>query len=179
MNKERSPEAKGAFSIAIRWVSDGRVLFTLGVIFFGAGLILQGISLKNPPVSIVQEPMETAKPDEPVNPVTPSNPPEFVPSVPNEKSPIDNAESGQSSDNKTPAAPTDSDINSRTIWINGGDTSETVAKKLQAVGLIEDANHFNDFLINQGYARRLQNGEKILSKGMDAEAIAKILVTAP
>ncbi|MBC9783444.1 hypothetical protein H1S01_02815 [Heliobacterium chlorum] len=179
MNNKRSPEAKGAFSKAIRWVSDGKVLFTLGMIFFGAGLLLQGISLKSPPAPIGQETAETAKPDEPINPGTPSNPPAPATPIPTENRPIDTAESGQSGVNNTPAAPTDPTVNRTIVWVNGGDTSETVAEKLQQAGLIENTRQFNDFLINRGYARRLQNGEKILSKGMDEEAIAKILVTAP
>ncbi|MZP30562.1 hypothetical protein GTO91_12645 [Heliobacterium undosum] len=65
---------------------------------------------------------------------------------------------------------------SLTITVTSGDTSETVAQKLKAIGVIADAERFNRYLVENGYATRIQDGTLSMSVGLAEEEIAKRLV---
>ncbi|MDD2422459.1 MAG: hypothetical protein PHC60_02425 [Heliobacteriaceae bacterium] len=65
--------------------------------------------------------------------------------------------------------------NTVAIFVTDADSSEMVAKKLQVAGIIPDAVAFNRFLMAEGYARRIQNGNHYLTAEMTAEELAKRL----
>lgn len=59
------------------------------------------------------------------------------------------------------------------LTVNRGDSSYTVAKKLQALGLVENAASFDTYLCNTGKDRRIRSGEFNIPKGSSEEEIAK------
>lgn len=61
------------------------------------------------------------------------------------------------------------------ITVAGGSTSYTVCQKLQELGMIENADNFDDYLIENGYASRIRVGTHALIKGMDYKAIAEAI----
>jgi len=61
------------------------------------------------------------------------------------------------------------------VEIIKGDSSDTVSKKLEELGLIEDAKSYNRYLCDNGYDRKLNIGSYEITKGMSQEEIAKII----
>lgn len=59
--------------------------------------------------------------------------------------------------------------------IKKGDDSETVAKKLEEAGIVDDADAFNMYLEQGGYSNRLIAGSYKLTPGDTYPALAKIL----
>lgn len=66
-----------------------------------------------------------------------------------------------------------------TIKIERGASSLPVCKKLEKLGMIEDANDFDAYLIKNGYASKLRVGEHSLKKGMSYHDIAEALSDKP
>ena len=64
-----------------------------------------------------------------------------------------------------------------TIQVNGGDGSRTVADRLKAAGLIDDATVFDDFLCKNGYDRHITTGKHIIKAGATYKEIAQNLTT--
>lgn len=62
-----------------------------------------------------------------------------------------------------------------TLIIKSGDSSYTVAKALQEVGLIEDARAFDTYLCDNGYSRSIGTGTYEIAYGTTEEEIAKII----
>lgn len=62
-----------------------------------------------------------------------------------------------------------------TLVVNRGEGSYTVAKRLQSLGLIEDAGSFDTFLCNTGKDRRICAGSFEIPQGSSEEEIAKII----
>lgn len=62
-----------------------------------------------------------------------------------------------------------------TITIKRGDTSYPICVQLQEMGMIDDAEKFDTYLVENGYANRLRVGEHALKKGMDYRAIAEAI----
>ena len=61
------------------------------------------------------------------------------------------------------------------LTVTGRTTSIDVARKLQQSGVIEDADDFNDYLCENGYAEIIQNGKFTVIKGMTYEQIARLI----
>lgn len=61
------------------------------------------------------------------------------------------------------------------VEVGGGDGSYTVSEKLQAVGMIENARAYDNFLCNNGYDKILQTGRHEIPKDADWNTIADIL----
>lgn len=59
------------------------------------------------------------------------------------------------------------------IKIKGGTSSMIICQKLQKAGIIDDAAEFDEYLIKNGYSKRLRSGTYNLKKGMDFQEIAK------
>lgn len=57
------------------------------------------------------------------------------------------------------------------IEINSGMTSEDVAKRLAEVGVVEDYNELNQYLLQEGVAKLIQIGAYEFTKGMSFEEI--------
>lgn len=58
------------------------------------------------------------------------------------------------------------------LVVTAGMYSYPVCQKLEAFGLIESAEEFDDYLIEHGYADKISVGTHILKKGMTKEEIA-------
>ena len=65
---------------------------------------------------------------------------------------------------------------SATITVTDNDGSESVSRKLADAGIVENADSFNKYLINNGYATKLQNGKIKVSNDMSYDKIAEILI---
>lgn len=61
------------------------------------------------------------------------------------------------------------------ITISPGDSSTTVANKLEAAGIIKDATAFDSFLCEAGYDRRITTGKKMIPAGASEVEIAGII----
>lgn len=61
------------------------------------------------------------------------------------------------------------------ITIERGSSSYPVCQKLQELGLIENAEEFDTYLVENGYADRMKVGTHKLTKGMDFKAIAEAI----
>lgn len=62
-----------------------------------------------------------------------------------------------------------------TITIKKGTTSYTVCQNLQKMGLVEDADALDKYLIKNGYAQRIRVGEHTLKYGMEYQDIAEAI----
>ncbi|MDO5127752.1 MAG: hypothetical protein Q4D54_08385, partial [Eubacteriales bacterium] len=62
------------------------------------------------------------------------------------------------------------------ITVTSGMGSESVAAMLQSAGIIDDALSFDNFLIEKGYATKLEVGTFYFSDNMSFEEIAQILM---
>ena len=61
------------------------------------------------------------------------------------------------------------------ITIKSGSGSRTVCNQLKEAGLIEDAGAFDQYLVDNGYSRRICVGTYKIESGSDWEKIAKII----
>ncbi len=61
------------------------------------------------------------------------------------------------------------------VEVGSGDGSDTVSVKLEAAGLVEDAQMYDDFLCANGYDKILQTGVHEIPKTADWDMIAEIL----
>ncbi|MBM7867137.1 hypothetical protein GTO89_10400 [Heliobacterium gestii] len=197
MNRGHSPgEDKRTFPDRPFWSRDGRVLFALGLLLFGAGLVLQSHTGAEQPVQTpgteaqvlekvsrestpqVQQAASVASIDtQKAAPQTggPVAAPSQNSPVPAQKTETPSANNGEPSVAGKGQQSSETAQRNRTITITSGDTSETVARKLQAIGAIADARRFNRYLVESGYATRLQDGTHSLTVGMDEADIAKRL----
>lgn len=66
-------------------------------------------------------------------------------------------------------------IGTVTITIQSGSGSRTVCNQLVEAGLIEDAGDFDQYLMDNGYSRRICVGTYEIEMGADWEKIAKII----
>lgn len=62
-----------------------------------------------------------------------------------------------------------------TFTIENGTGSETVSKKLEEAGLIENASSFNRFLCDNGYSKSIRAGKFEIPVGADENEIAGII----
>lgn len=62
-----------------------------------------------------------------------------------------------------------------TLTIAGGDSSYPVCQRLQDLGMIENAEEFDTYLVEQGYASRIRVGTHTLNKGMSFYEIAEAI----
>lgn len=69
------------------------------------------------------------------------------------------------------------DITTETIIfeIQKGESSDSISKNLEEMGLVESATSYNQYLCNNGYDRKLNIGTYELKVGMTEEEIAKII----
>ncbi len=65
------------------------------------------------------------------------------------------------------------------IVIESGDSSYTVAKKLEDAGVIVSASSYDDFLCQNGYDKRLRTGTFRIPEGAGDEQIARIVTSQP
>lgn len=65
-----------------------------------------------------------------------------------------------------------------TITVTNRTASHHVAYQLQEAGIIDNAEEFNSYLIDNGYAYRIQNGTFTFKKGMSYKEMAEYLTSA-
>lgn len=63
-------------------------------------------------------------------------------------------------------------VDTVTIVISQGDSSEVVARKLHSAGLVESAGEFNAFLVQHGYDKKMRAGTKSISQDASWQEIA-------
>lgn len=61
------------------------------------------------------------------------------------------------------------------VEVGAGDGSDTVSRKLEALGMVEDAMMYDDFLCANGYDKILQTGKHEIPRTADWDMIAEIL----
>lgn len=61
------------------------------------------------------------------------------------------------------------------VEVGAGDGSDTVSRKLEALGMVEDAQMYDDFLCANGYDKILQTGVHEIPRTADWDMIAEIL----
>ncbi|MCP3764238.1 endolytic transglycosylase MltG [Domibacillus sp. A3M-37] len=62
-----------------------------------------------------------------------------------------------------------------TVLIEQGSSSNEAAAKLKQSGILEDESSFNQYLIENGYADKLQVGSFTFQNGMTQQEIAEVL----
>lgn len=62
-----------------------------------------------------------------------------------------------------------------TIVIVRGDSSYTVSRRLQEAGLIDDADAYDSYLVNNGYSKTIRTGTYRIPVGASWEEIAEII----
>ena len=65
------------------------------------------------------------------------------------------------------------------ITVQGGDGSQTVARKLAEAGLIDDVQVYDKYLCANGYDKRICTGTHTIPVGASNEEIAKIITSRP
>ncbi len=70
----------------------------------------------------------------------------------------------------------DNGSNSVNFTVNSGESSYTVAKNLESMGLVESASAFDTYLCEKGYDTKIHAGSFSFSEGMTEEEIASKLV---
>lgn len=61
------------------------------------------------------------------------------------------------------------------VTVTNRTISSDVAEQLAEAGVIEDAEEFNDYLVDNGYASNIQNGKFTVTKGMSFREIANLI----
>ncbi len=61
------------------------------------------------------------------------------------------------------------------VEVGSGDGSDTVSRKLETLGMVEDAQMYDDFLCANGYDKILQTGVHEIPRTADWDMIAEIL----
>ena len=79
---------------------------------------------------------------------------------------------------KTEETTTKSDKPQKTyeLTVTSRTTSMDVAKKLKNAGIIDDADKFNDYLCDNGYASKIQNGTFTINSNMSYKEIAEFII---
>lgn len=62
-----------------------------------------------------------------------------------------------------------------TVEIEPGAGSRAVCRMLEEAGLVEDAESFDQYLIHNGYSKRIRMGTYVIVPGTDQEEIARII----
>lgn len=97
---------------------------------------------------------------------------ESVPEQSSEESSEGEEESPAETENETQQGD-NSDVVMFTV--NRGDSSDRVSRRLEELGLVEDAEEFDKFLCKNGYDNRISVGTYEITKGSTWEEIAKII----
>ncbi|SIS36880.1 hypothetical protein [Salimicrobium flavidum] len=75
--------------------------------------------------------------------------------------------------NSTP----DSYIRTYEITVSQGMSSRDISKKLEKASIIEDALTFNDYLIENGFSKKIQTGNFLVDDRMDRSELAETLTS--
>lgn len=120
------------------------------------------------------EPEITASPEETGEPYEDPSP-EPSPDASEEPSP---EASPEPSPEETPSDEDDpllTDLVYVTLTIYGGNSSDTVARRAEELGLVTNAKEFDEYLVSNGYANRIRVGSFQIPLGASYEYIAKAI----
>lgn len=101
--------------------------------------------------------------------VTPTLTKEVTPALTKEVTPAPTKEPDKDTDD------TDNDTEYITVVVERGNGSDTVARKIEAAGLVANASEFDRYLCNNGYDKRISAGNHKIPINAREEEIAKIL----
>ena len=97
-----------------------------------------------------------------------------------ENVPEESSEESSANEEESPSeteSETQPDDNSDVVLftVNRGDSSDKVSRRLEELGLVEDADEFDKYLCRNGYDNRISVGTYEIIKGSTWEEIAKII----
>ena len=97
-----------------------------------------------------------------------------------ESTPEESSEESSANEEESPSeteSETQPDDNSDVVLftVNRGDSSDKVSRRLEELGLVEDADEFDKYLCRNGYDNRISVGTYEIIKGSTWEEIAKII----
>lgn len=101
--------------------------------------------------------------------VTPTLTKEATPALTKEVTPAPTKEPDKDTDD------TENDTEYITVVVERGNGSDTVARKIEAAGLVANASEFDRYLCNNGYDKRISAGNHKIPINAREEEIAKIL----
>ena len=101
--------------------------------------------------------------------VTPTLTKEVTPALTKEVTPAPTKEPDKDTDD------TENDTEYITVVVERGNGSDTVARKIEAAGLVANASEFDRYLCNNGYDKRISAGNHKIPINAREEEIAKIL----
>lgn len=78
----------------------------------------------------------------------------------------------ESTKQSTADVPKTTEVTTYEITVAAGSSSYPVCQQLEQLGLIDNAQAYDDYLIEHGYASKISVGTHILKKGMSDEEIA-------
>lgn len=86
-----------------------------------------------------------------------------------------NSESESTSEGESQNPPPVVERNQVVFYVYNGDTPKKVSRRLEELGVIDDAAAFRKYIDDNGYSGRLRVGEYVITIGADYEEIAKII----
>lgn len=96
-----------------------------------------------------------------------------------EETTVENTEEATTEENVNQEADTEETLSGEStiirIVVNKGEGSDTVSRHLYEAGLIDDAQAYDKYLMQNGYDRKIGAGEHQIPTGSDWETIAKLL----
>lgn len=95
--------------------------------------------------------------------------PKVTPTLTKEVTPAPTKEADKDTDD------TENDTEYITVVVERGNGSDTVARKIEAAGLVANASEFDRYLCNNGYDKRISAGNHKIPINAREEEIAKIL----
>ena len=97
--------------------------------------------------------------------------------VPQEAEVPEQTEAPQEPENQKTEAEQPTVESSYIVTVYPGEGSYTVSRKLAALGLVESADIYDEYLCQNGYDKKICTGNHEIKAGMTAEQIAKALTT--
>lgn len=76
----------------------------------------------------------------------------------------------------TQDVPGNTQITQIEFTVEVGESSNQVAQKLAEQGLVDNAETFNQYMVDNGYDERVQAGNVTIPQGADYETIARLLI---
>ena len=73
----------------------------------------------------------------------------------------------------------DKPVKTYVLTVTSKTISRDVARKLEKAGIIDDAEDFNDYLCEKGYASNIQNGKFTVKSNMSYKEIAELITSKP
>ncbi len=125
-----------------------------------------------PEPEIIPSPEETGEPYEEPSPETS---PEATPEPSVEPSPEVSPEPSPEVSEDPEDDPLLTDLVYVTLTVYGGNSSDTVARRAEELGLVTNAKEFDEYLVSNGYANRIRVGSFQIPLGASYEYIAKAI----